>query len=70
MIKCKFILFQTASIKFYSCFSTIITDVWGNTMIRHFNIINFSVRQSFRFPVINVLALPTPAVILKYLYIG
>ena len=45
MIKCNTILFQKASIKFYSCFSTIITEVWSNTMIRRFTRINIFVKK-------------------------
>ena len=57
MIKCNFVLFQKAAIKFYSCFSTTITQAWSNTMIRHFDRINFLIRQSFRFSLINVTAI-------------
>ena len=32
MIKCNLTFFQTASIKFYSCFSTIITRVWSEVL--------------------------------------
>ena len=49
-----FVLFQTTSTKFCSCFSTIIIQEWSTTTIRRDNRINYFFRQSFRFPVINV----------------